>query len=183
VGHAEVKRVGFTLFFSTHSTADELLYLVTTGEAFALTVLDQAAFAEEIQARAAMEPVEDYLQRSAATGVAAIPFWRDRTAMLSLASSSLACAALCAYVFARYPGLPNVVELSFPSLGGVIRVGNKGELLRIAYLGAGLLGLNAVAGVLLHARERAAGLWLMAGSGLLQVVLFGAAALAYWRAG
>ena len=64
----------------------------------------------------------------------------------------------------------------------VIRVGNKGELLRIAYLGAGVLAVNAVIGVLLHARERAAGLWLMAGSGLVQVVLLGAAVLAFTRA-
>jgi hypothetical protein len=183
IGHADVKRVGFTLFFSTHSTPDELLYLVTTGEAFALTVLDQAGFAEEIQARAAMEPVEDYIQRSAASGVAAIPFWRDRTAVIALAISSLACAVLCGYVFASYPGLPSVVELSFPSLSGVIRVGEKSELLRIAYLGVGLLALNAVAGVLLHSRERAAGLWLMAGSGLLQLVLLGSALLAFSRAG
>jgi hypothetical protein len=36
--------------------------------------------------------------------------------------------------------------------------------------------------VLLHARERAAGLWMMAGSGILQVVLLGAAVLAFARA-
>jgi hypothetical protein len=182
VGHADVKRVGFTLFFSTHSTPDELLYVVTTGEAFALTVLDQAAFAEEIQARAELAPVDEYTQRSAATGLAAIRFWRDRVAMGILAVSAFACAVLCAYVFARYPGLPNVIELSFPSLGGVVRVGNKSELLRLAYLGAGILAFNAVVGILLHSRERAAGLWLMAGSGVLQVVLLGAAVLAYARA-
>jgi hypothetical protein len=182
VGYAEVKRAGFTLFFSTHSTPDELLYVVTTGETFAITVLDQAAFAEEIQARAALAPVEDYEQRAAATGIAAIRFWRDRTALTALAVSAAACAGLCGYVFASYPGLPNVVELSFPSLGGIVRVGEKSELLRIAYLGAGILGFNAIAGIFLHARERAAGLWLMAGSGLLQAVLFGAAALAFSRA-
>lgn len=182
VGEADVKRLGFTLFFSTHSTPDELLYLVTTGEAYALTVLDQAAFAEEIQSRAALAPVEEYSHRSAATGLAAMPFWRDRVSMLALGIAALACAALGGYVFARYPDLPNVVELSFPELGGIVRVGNKGELLRMAYLGAGILGFNAAAGVVLHARERAAGLWLMAASGLLQGVLFGAAVLAYSRA-
>jgi hypothetical protein len=36
--------------------------------------------------------------------------------------------------------------------------------------------------VLLHARERVAGLWLIAGSGLLQVVLLAAAVLAFHRA-
>jgi hypothetical protein len=182
VGGAEVKRVGFTLFFSTHSTPDELLYLVTTGEAYALTVLDQAAFAEEVQARAALAPVEEYSHRSSAGGLAALPFWRDRVAMLVLLLGALACAVLGSYVFSRYPGLPNVVELSFPALGGIVRVGDKGELLRIAYLGAGILAFNAVVGIALHARERAAGLWLLAASVMLQAVLFGAALLAYARA-
>lgn len=182
IGVSDVKRVGFTLFFSTHSSPDELLYVVTTGEAYALTVLDQAAFAEEIQARAALEPTEEHLHRSEADGIAAMPLWRDRTAGIVLGLSSLMCAVLVGYVFANYSGLPNVVELSFPELGGVVRVGDRDELLRIAYLGAGLLGANTIAGFLLHARERAAGLWLFAGTGLLQAVLLGAAILAFSRA-
>jgi hypothetical protein len=182
VGVADVKRVGFTLFYSTHSAADALLYLVTTGEAYALTVLDQAAFAEEVQSRAALEPVDDLIQRTRSSGLGAIPFWRDRVATVGFAISALLCAVLGIFVFARYPGLPAVVELSFPELGGVIRVGDKSELLRIAYVGAGILAVNGVVGVLLHARERVAGLWLIAGSGLLQVVLLAAAVLAFHRA-
>ena len=177
-----MKRVGFTLFFSTHSSPDELLYLVTTAEAYALTVLDQAGFAEEIQARAALAPMDDFSHRSTVAGIAAMPFWRDRTGAIIFGIGVLACLLLGGYVFASYPGLPKVVELSFPALGGIVRVGDKGELLRIAYLGAGILGFNAVAGVLLHARERAAGLWMLAASGMLQVVLFGAAVLAFSRA-
>ena len=56
IGAAEVKRVGYTLFYSTHSSPDELLYVVTNQEAYALTVLNQAGFAEEVQARAALGP-------------------------------------------------------------------------------------------------------------------------------
>ena len=66
VGNADVKRVGYTLFYSTHSTPDELLFIVTTEEAYALTVLEPGCFAEEIQARAALGPVEEHLQRSEA---------------------------------------------------------------------------------------------------------------------
>jgi hypothetical protein len=183
VGGSEVKRIGYTIFYSTHSTPDELLYLVTTGQTFALTVLDQAAFAEEIQARADLAAVEDdSLQRSTATGIASLPFWRDRVSVIVVAISAALTAIVCGYVFANYPGLPNVVELSFPAFGGVVRVGDKGELLRIAYLGVGILAVNAGMGVALHARERAAGLWLFAGSGIVQLVLLGAAVLAFAHA-
>jgi len=182
IGGSDVKRIGYTLFYSTHSTPDELLYLVTDDDAYAITVLDQAAFAEEIQARAALGPVDVHVQRSEAVGVAALPFWRDRVALVAVGASASACVLLGGYVFASYPGLPRVIELSFPALGGVVRVGDKQELLRIAYLGAGILGVNTVAGVVLHTRERAAGLWLMASSGLLQVILLAAAAVAIGRA-
>lgn len=178
VGHADVKRVGYTLFYSTHSSPDELLYVVTSEEAYALTVLDQAAFAEEIQARAELAPIDHQVQRSVATGLAALPFWRDRVAVIAAAAGALSLAVLGGFVYWRYPGLPKVIQLSFPALGGVIRVGDKGELLHIVYLGAGLLALNTILGVAVHARERAAGLWLFASSSILQFVLLAASVLA-----
>ena len=181
VGNADVKRVGYTLFYSTHSTPDELLFIVTSEEAYALTVLNQAAFAEEIQARAALGPVEEHLQRSEAGGIAALPFWRDRVALLAAGASGIVCAVLCGYLFGKYPGLPSVVQLSFPALGGVVRVGDKSELLRIVYLGAGIFVTNTAVGVAVHARERAAGLWLLASGGMLQAVLLLAAVVAVHR--
>lgn len=182
VGSADVKRIGYTLFYSTHTTPNELLYVVTTEESYALTVLDQAAFAEEIQARAGLATAtEPHPQRSSATGLAALPFWRDRIATTAAGLSALAAAVLFGYVYVRYPGLPDVIELSFPALGGIVRVGDKSELLRIVYLGLGILGVNTIAGILLHARERAAGLWLLASGGMLQCVLLAAAMVAFER--
>ena len=182
IGAAETPRIGYTLFYSTHTKPDELLYIVTDEETYALTVLAQARFAEEVQARAQLSPLESSMQRTAAIGLGALPFWRDRVALATLAVSALLCAALCGYVYASYPDLPSVVRLRFPDLGGVVRVGDKAELLRIAWLGGGILVVNAVAGIVVHSRERAAGLWLIASGGMLQALLLGAAILAFARA-
>jgi hypothetical protein len=183
IGSADVKRIGYTLFYSTHSSPEELLYVVTTDESYALTVLDQASFAEEVQGRAQIgSPVALHPQRAAATGLAAIPFWRDRVAATATAASVFACILLAGYVYSQYPGLPNVIQLSFPDMGGIVRVGDKGELLRIVYLAVGILAFNTVLGVLVHTRERAAGLWLLASSGMLQVVLLAAAVVAFQQA-
>lgn len=181
VGSAEVKRVGYTLFYSTHGSAQELLYVVTNEESYALTVLDQAAFAEAIQGHTSLGPVDVAAQRSEAVGLAALPFWRDRIAVGAVAVAALATVVLWAYLFSEYPGLPAVIQLNFPVLGGVLRVGDKSELLKIAYLGAGVLAVNTVVGVVVHARERAAGLWLLASSGMLQAVLLAAAVVAVQR--
>jgi hypothetical protein len=182
IGAAETPRIGFTLFYSTHTRPDELIYLMTDEETYALTILSQAWFAEEIQARANLAPLDISAQRSSAMGIGALPFWRDRVALGTLAVSALLCAALCGFVYASYPDLPAIVRLRFPDLTGVIRVGNKSELLRIAWLGGGILVVNAVSGVVVHSRERAAGLWPLASGGMLQAALLGAAILAFARA-
>jgi len=179
VGHAEVPRVGYTMIYSTHSGPEEILYVVTSEGSYGLTVLEQAQFAREIQERALAGPPEDIPQRAVATGLGAMPFWRDRQAVIAAALSALACIALAAYVVVRYPGLPDVVQLEFPSLGGVARFSDKSELLRIAYLGVGILAVNTLVGVTIHARERAAGLWLLASGGMLQLVLLAAAIVAF----
>jgi Bacterial PH domain len=182
VGHADVKRVGYTLFYSTHNTPTELLFIHTTEESYALTVIDQARFAEEVQSRATMGALESHPQRSAATGLAAFPFLRDQHALLAAGLTVVATVLLCGFVFARYPALPDIVELNFPALGGIVRIGDKQELLKIAYAGAAIMALNLVLGMAVHARERAAGLWLIASGGLIQVILLTAALIAFGRA-
>lgn len=179
VGSADVKRMGYTLFYSTHSSPEEILYIVTTDESYALTIVDQAAFAEQIQSRAAVEPVEQVLQRSTAFGLAAFPFWRDRTAIITSLLSALACALMAGFVYSQYPSLPDVIQLDFHGVGGIVRVGAKSEVLRITYAGVGILAANLLLGVAVHARERAAGLWLLASGGTLQLLLFGAAAITF----
>lgn len=181
VGEASIPRIGPTLVFSTHSAADEVLYILTSQNAYALTVLDQASFAEEIQQRAAMGPVVGRPPVSSISGVGSLSFWTDRVLIGGTAIGALICAVLVGYVFSRYPGLPEVVPLHFPSLGGVARAGNKGELLRVAYLGAGILGANVVIGAIAHQRERAAGVWLVASAVILQGVLLAAAIVAISR--
>lgn len=182
IGVGELKRIGPAYVYSTHKAPEELLVIVTATDNYALTVLDQAAFAEEIQARADVAPLETHPPRALAWGLAALPFWGDRTMVLSAVGAIAGCLAMVAYLFARYPDLAAVIQVDFPDLGGVVRVGEKGELLKIAYLGAGILGVNLVFGALLHAAERAAGVWLVAAGGMLQLVLLAAAVVAVERA-
>lgn len=182
IGSAETPRVGYTLFYSTHTRPDDLIYLVTDDETYALTILEQAWFAEEIQARVDLAPIESSPQQVTTAGIAALPFWQDRVAIGTLLVSALCCAVLCGYVYANYPGLSPIVRLQFPDLGGVIRVGDRSELLHMAWLGAGVLAVNAVSGIVIHARERAAGLWLVASGGMLQLLLLAAAITAFARA-
>jgi hypothetical protein len=182
IGHADVKRIGYTLFYSTHKAPEELIYIHTTQESYALTILDQARFAEEVQSRIALGTQQlAHPQRSAASGLAALPFWRDGHAIVAAAVSVVACMLLCGYVFLQYPDLPAIIQINFPASGGIVRVGDKDELLKIAYAGLGVMTLNLLLGVAVHTRERAAGLWLFAAGGMVQLLLLAAAISAFER--
>jgi hypothetical protein len=181
IGHGEIPRLGFTLFYATHRSADELVVIHTVQESYALSVLEQAAFAEEVQGRAAMGAIESHPQHSEASGVAAIRFWRDGVAVAAAALAVAGGALVCGYLSYRYEGLPEVIALNFPVLGATARVGEKSELLDMVYVSVGILAVSLVGGVALHARERAAGLWLLVSAGMLQLLLFAAAFTAVER--
>ncbi|MCA9830859.1 MAG: PH domain-containing protein [Dehalococcoidia bacterium] len=182
IGHAEVKRIGYTLFYSTHRMQSDLVIVHTTQESYALSLVDQAGLAEEIQSRTVLGSLESHPQRSAASGIAALPFWRDGHAISATLLAVFGAVLTCGFVMYRYPGLPEIIELTFPASGGLAVVGEKSELLKIVYLGAAISAVNIAVGVALHARERAAGLWAFASAALLQGVLFAAAVAAIERA-
>ena len=182
LGTADLSRFGRISFFSTHTALDELLYVVTSTGAFALTIQDHATFAEEVQSRAGLGPVIDVPHETSVSGFGAWPLLHDRVAMMAVMFATGATAALGGYVFSQYPSLPNVIELNFPEFGGVVRIGDKSELLRIAYVGWGIAAANAILGGIVHAYERAAGVWLLASAGMIQLVLLGAAVAAFSQA-
>ena len=86
-----------------------------------------------------------------------------------------AFVAVLGYVLQIYPGLSQSVPLRFPSLGGIVRVSDKSELLDIPRSAAGFLALEPGPGVLLHSWERMVGYVLLLAGIAIQVMLLVAA--------
>ena len=182
IGRGVVSALGPTLFFATHNRPEDNVFVVTPGRSYGLTVPDQVAFAEACSRRliVGFEPGE--AQRVEPRGLALLPLWRDRDVWFVLSLVLLALGALGGYLFSQYPDLPTLVQIDFPRPTGIVQVGERSELLRIGAVGAGIVAINLALGLILHARERAAGLWLLASAALLQAVLLGAAIVAFERA-
>jgi hypothetical protein len=175
VGRATVRRVGDTLFYSTHRSREDLLYLVTPSQSYALSVTDAQSFARDIQEQRDLGPHVPVRQSPERYTVAAQPFWSDGTAQLLALAAILACAVVFGYVFARYPGLSPTIPLSFPPMGGITRIASKEQLLTLPVTALGILVLNLGLALLLHTWERAAGyLLLVAAVGIQAVFLVGA---------
>ncbi len=175
VGRAQVGDLGETLFYSTHRTTDELLYVVTPQQTYAISIEDNVRFGEELQGKQKLGPTASLPQVTERTSVAALPFWHDPLAQALALGSILAFAVTLGYVFHQYPGLPEDIPLFFPSLGGITRVGEKQELLSIPITGLGILTVNLVLGFVLHSWQRAVGYLLFLAAIGAQAMLLAAA--------
>ena len=172
VGRAIVGELGETAFYSTHRSHEELLYVVTSAQTYAISVPDEVQFAEELQGHQKMGQLVSLPQVTERHSLATLAIWHDPLAMLLALASVLSFAVMMGYVFYHYPDLPASIPLSFPSLSGVTRVDDKQELLTIPITGIGLLAVNLVLGFVLHAWERTVGyLLFLAGIGAQAVLL------------
>ena len=182
IGRGVAASLGPTLFFATHNRPEDNVFVVTPGRTYGLTVPDQVAFAEACSRRliVGFEPAAP--QRAEPRGLALLPFWRDTDVWFVISLVLVALGVLGGYLFSQYPDLPALVQIDFPRDTGIVRVGDPSELLRIGAVGGGIVAVNLALGFVLHARERAAGLWLFASAALLQAVLLGAAIVAFERA-
>ena len=182
IGRGVASSLGPTLFFATHNRPEDNVFVVTPGRTYGLTVPDQVAFAEACSRRliVGFEPGEP--QRSEPKGFSLLPLWRDGDVLFVFSLVLVGLGVLGGFLFTQYPDLPALVQIDFPKSTGIVRVGERSELLRIGAVGGGIVAVNLALGFILHARERAAGLWLLASAALIQAVLLGAAIVAFERA-
>lgn len=175
VGHGQVGALGDVMFYATHRSHEELLYVVTDAGTYGITVKDEARFAEDLEGHQKMGHVVSLPQVTERHSIAAMPFWHDMIAQLLALGAMIACAVTLGYVFANYEGLADSIPFAYPSFGGLTRIDDRRELLMIPVTGLGLLALNLVLGFFLHAWERAIGYLLLATAIGLQIVLLAAA--------
>lgn len=173
VGSGTVKEFAAeVLFFSSHLRREQLLYLVTPGLVYGISVADQAAFASELRLRLLLGPIEVFEPQVHRWPVWELPAWHD-VALVSLLAAGLAVnVGLFAFQTLLMPALP--LELPVPvspfELAG--HPGLKTDLLALPFTGLALFAINGVAGVALHLRERFAGYLFPAGALLVQALLW-----------
>lgn len=171
VGHGEVEGLGNVIFYATHRSHEELLYIVTPEQTYGVSVPDEVRFAEDLQGYQKLGALVSLPQVTERTSLAAQPFWHDTLAQGLALASFFMFAAMLGYVYHNYPGLPDSIPLEYTSLG----FGDKRDLLMIPTTGVGLLAINLGLGFVLHAWERAVGYLLFLAAIGAQIILLAAA--------
>ena len=178
VGRCLIEPLGDVLFYSTHRSMDEVLYVVTPTETYAISVPDPVFFAETVQSHQARGPLFEQRQAVYRWGIAAQSFWLDYHARLLAAALIASFIVVLAYVLHTYPGLDQTVALRFPAYGGLARVADKSDLLDIPRSAAAFLAVDFVLALFLHSWERMVGYVLLLAGIAAQVMLLVAAIVA-----
>ena len=165
------------LFYSTHRSPEEIVYVRASSATYAVSPQDPARFMAEVERfRQSAKPAgSETVQRDV---VGSHPIWADRVAQLLVLAAVLTNLALWGYVFAVYRDLSPQITIEFPPLGEITEVHSRNELLTIPAAALAVLAVNLVAGLAFQWRERAATYLLLSGSVFLQLLFWVSAGIA-----
>ena len=165
------------LFYSTHRSPEEIVYVRTPSATYAVSPQDPARFIAEVERfrRSAKPGGSEIVQRDI---VGSHPIWADRVAQILALAAVLTNLALWGYVFAVYRDLSPQITIEFPPLDEITDVHSRNELLVIPAAALAVLAVNLVAGLAFQWRERAATYLLLSGSVFLQLLFWVSAGIA-----
>jgi hypothetical protein len=179
IGRGEVEGIGTVVFFSTHRSPQELVYVRTADVAYGISPMDPERFAAEVERfRSGDEEPDGRPATIYREPIAAHPIWADRVAQyLALAAIALNLG-LWAFVLAVYPELSDQITIEFPPLGDITTLEDRSEILSIPATATALLGVNLVAGLIFEWKERAATYLVLSTTLFLQLLFWSAAVVA-----
>ena len=180
IGRAHIERIGDVLFYSTHQTPEQVLFVMTSERNYAISVQDPAAFAQEIQLRQELGPTAEVTHHVERSGVALHPFWSDRLGIALALLAVLAGAAVWAQIAMRYGGLPPTLELHFPptEVVPIVTVVSREAILELPRTASLMLALNLALGLAFFSWDRVAGYVLLIAAVAVQGAFFAATAIA-----
>ena len=177
--HVGAGRVGEreVLFYSTHRSPEEIVYVRTTAATYAVSPQDPPRFLGEVERfKQSAEPGgTESVQRDFVGGH---PIWADRVAQWLALAAVLINLALWGYLFAIYPDLAPQITIEFPPLGEITQEHARSEILKIPAAALAVLAINLVVGLGVHWRERAAAYLVFTGSVFLQLFFWVSAGIA-----
>ena len=177
IGRGYVEGLGTVLFFSTHRTAEDLVYVRTADATYGLSPRDPGRFtAEAERCQKAAEPGATFAVRR--HPLAVHPIWSDRVAQLLAFAGVALNLALWGYVFASYPDLGNQITIEFPPIGDITSLHSRDAIFEIPAAATAILAVNLLGGLGFQWKERAATYLLLSGAVFFQVLFLIAAVIA-----
>ncbi len=173
IGHADIQRIGDVLFYSTHQTPEQVLYVMTTERNYAISVPDPAAFARQIQVRQDLGPTAEVTHHVERSFSSVQGFWGDAAGRYLALAALLVCAAGWLVLALQYRALPETVRVFFPpaEVAPLSDTNARNVLIAVPRAATIVLLIDLVVGVLMYAWDRVVAR-LVLGAGIVIQVAF-----------
>jgi hypothetical protein len=176
VGRLEHPELGSVLCFAGARSPAELIYVVTAGPTYAISVPNSERFLQEVQRRQTMGPTHEVFPGVRPSPIMTWALWSDRNLWLLVTVCLILNVTLFAFLFARYASLPHFVSLHFTFAGQPAQMRVKDAVFVLPWVALAALFANGILAGIIHNRERAAAYLSLIAAAFLQI-LFWAAAL------
>ncbi|MEI7924610.1 MAG: PH domain-containing protein [Chloroflexota bacterium] len=184
IGRAEIARIGNVLFYSTHQTPEQVLYVMTTERNYAISVPDPAAFARQIQVRQDLGPTAEVTHHVERALSSLQGFGEDRLGWILAAAALGVCALAWLLLALQYGGLPETVHVFFPpaEVNPLSDTNPRGILITVPRAATIVLAADLIVGVVMYAWDRTVARLVLGAGIAVQAGFLVALQLAIWRA-
>jgi len=179
-----IEGIDDALFFSTHRSSEELVYVQTPSAVYAISPMDPVRFIADAQRLQSASGGAVTARRSGVERdiISGHPIWADRTAQALGSAAILLNILLWGFIFANYPELDQTITIEFPPLGDIATRESRSEILKIPATATAILVVNLLAGLGFQWRERAATYLLLSGALIFQALFWVGAIIAVLNA-
>lgn len=172
VGWSRLSSIDKVIFYSTHRSPRELVYIVTPGLSYGISPPNPRAFMSELREMKQRLSGPQPKPKIERWFVLRLPVWKDRYAHFVMLAGFAVNVALFAYVTYYFPSLPELLPMHFTVLGEVDLIGVRMEVLKLPAMAFFVFASNLAAFLVLHARERVAAYLCLVAGVFVQVVFW-----------
>jgi hypothetical protein len=162
--------LGEIQFYST-APFDQTILIRTESAVYAISPENRQQFLIEYNLRRTLGATESVTEGVQGGVVLNHPLWTDKVGQLLLAVGIIANLALFAFLLARLPSLPDSLGIHFNKFGGADRIGARGDIMWLPFIGFFSLLTNSVLGAYAHKKERVLGLLLFSATLIIHFIL------------
>ena len=177
IGQAEIAPLGPVLCYATGRSPEEMVYVVTPQQTYAITIADPLEFARQVLIRQELGPTARLEHQARRTGPQAL--LSDDRVGLALAGLAIAGVALVWLQLAlRHASVPATLPMHLAGSEAATDFVTRAALLEMGRTASVILLIGLILGVLVHGRDRLAGRLVFAAAAAVQVIFLAATAIA-----
>ncbi len=176
IGRATIERIGAVLYYATDRSPEEMLYVVTPRQAYAITVGDPQEFARQVLIRQELGPTAE-LEHEARRIGAQVRLGDDPLALALAGLAIIGGACVWLQIALRHAAVPAVAPLHLTA-GEAAGFFARADLLELGRTATAVALIGLLPGLLVHGRDRPAGRIVFAAAVVAQAIFLAATAIA-----